>query len=78
MCGRFAQCFEVPATAHWLDPGNQHQARLTALLQPCPGERLIGYPVARSVGQPRFDAPECLVPTGPLIDAPADQLVLIP
>ncbi|MBK5968631.1 MULTISPECIES: SOS response-associated peptidase [Thiorhodovibrio] len=59
--------------AEWLNPDNQSKTQLTGLLQPCPGEEMIGYPVTRSVGQPRFDAPECLAPTGPLISATIGQ-----
>ncbi|WPL15702.1 hypothetical protein Thiowin_00616 [Thiorhodovibrio winogradskyi] len=62
----------------WLHPGEADENRLKRLFQPCPGDAMIGYPVTWSVGQPRFDAPECLVPTGPLIDAAADQFALTP
>ncbi|EIC22830.1 SOS response-associated peptidase [Thiorhodovibrio frisius] len=51
--------------APWLDPGNQDKAGLTALLQPCPEDLLLGYPVDRAVGNPRFDRPDCLMPKDP-------------
>jgi putative SOS response-associated peptidase YedK len=59
--------------AEWLDPGHRDRAKLAALLQPCPGDVLIGYPVDPAVGHPRCDGPAYLEPTGPLIDVAADQ-----
>lgn len=52
----------------WLDPGHQDKTALTALLQPDPTQALLGYPVARALGQMRFDSPQCLTPQGPPID----------
>ena len=51
----------------WLDPAETDKSRLTALLQPYPAEKMIGYPVDQAVGRPSTDGPECLVPRGAAI-----------
>lgn len=53
----------------WLDPAERALSELTALLAPYPADRLIRYPVAKAVGNPRCDGPECLAPEGPQTDS---------
>ena len=43
----------------WLDPDNRHAE---SLLRPCPAEEMEAYPVSATVGNPRNDGPELIVP----------------
>ena len=48
--------------APWLDPDLRDAAQLTALLAPCPPERLASYTVAPLVNSPANDYPACIEP----------------
>ena len=44
----------------WLDPGNQDQDSLRALLVPCPDDQLTCRPVSSHVNNPRHDDEQCI------------------
>ena len=44
----------------WLDPGNQDQDSLRALLVPCPDDQLTCRPVSNHVNNPRHDDEQCI------------------
>ncbi|HEX4953865.1 MAG TPA: SOS response-associated peptidase [Thermoanaerobaculia bacterium] len=46
----------------WLDPGQSDRARLEALLDPFPAERMEAWPVSRFVNSPTNDSPRCIEP----------------
>ena len=56
----------LPADSYqaWLDPGNQDQALLKAMLEPCPSRWLSADPVSTRVNNPGNDDPDCLAPLG--------------
>lgn len=48
--------------SQWLEPADQDQGRLHALLAPHPPEEMEAYPVSRHVNNPANDDPRCLQP----------------
>jgi len=50
------------AFAEWLGPDELASERLAELLAPHPADEMEAFPVARTVGNPRNDSPECVAP----------------
>lgn len=50
------------ARIRWLDPGQQDESALQALLEPYAADAMERFPVSRAVNSPRNDGPECLEP----------------
>lgn len=55
------------ALALWLDPVPGDAAFFLELLKPAPPGWLLAFPVAPKVNNPAYDAPDCIVPVGPVI-----------
>lgn len=51
----------------WLDPSLGDASFLCALLKPAPAGWLAAFPVTRQVNNPAYDAPDCILPAGPVI-----------
>ncbi len=46
----------------WVDCATYSTGEALAVLQPCPANELVMYPVSRAVNSPRIDSPELVIP----------------
>lgn len=51
----------APQVYHaWMDPDLTDPGRLKAFLKPYPSERMLAYPVSKTVNDPKNDQPELI------------------